>query len=88
MQKCLDVVQKLNLVCINVINFARTAHHTTTYLFTKSDLMEPITPNKLLFGRNLLYRNTDHFDAKTDEISLTKRCKRTSILLTHFWNKS
>lgn len=54
----------------------------------KSDLMEPITPNKLLFGRNLLYRNTDHFDAKTDEISLTKRCKRTIILLTHFWNKS
>ena len=58
-----------------------------TYLYTESDLIEPVTPNKLLLWRNLLYTNTEHFDAKTDETSLTKRCQRTNILLKHFWNR-
>ena len=44
-----------------------------TYLYTESDLIKLVTPNKLLFGRNLLYTNTEQFDDKTDETSLTKQ---------------
>ena len=36
------------------------------YLYNESDLIDPVTPNKLLFGRNILYTNTEHFDAKRD----------------------
>ena len=58
-----------------------------TYLYTKSHLIEPVIPNKLLFGRNLLYTNTKHFPAKTDETNLTKQCQRTNTLLKNFWNR-
>ena len=34
-----------------------------------------------------MYTNTEHFDAKTDEISLTKWCQRTNVLLKHFWSR-
>ena len=44
-----------------------------TYLFTESDLIEPVFPKQLLLGRNLLYTNTKHFDVKADENSLTER---------------
>ena len=39
----------------------------TTYL--ESDLIEPVTPDKPLFRRSLLYANTEQFDAKTEETS-------------------
>lgn len=58
-----------------------------TYLYTESDLIEPVTPNKLLFERNLLYINTEHCNGETDETILTKRYKTTSISLKHFWNR-
>ena len=38
-----------------------------TYLYTENNLIEPVTPNKRLFGRNLLYTNT--------EISMPKQMK-------------
>ena len=57
-----------------------------TYIYTENDLIEPVTANKLLFRRNLLYTNIEHFDAKTDETSSTKWCQRINILLKHFWN--
>ena len=50
-----------------------------TYLYTESDLIEPVTDNKLLFARNLLHTNTEHCDAKTDETNLTKRTDKTSL---------
>ena len=58
-----------------------------TYLFTESDLIEPVFPKQLLLGRNLLYTNTKHFDVKTDENSLTEQWQRTNILSKHFWNR-
>ena len=48
-----------------------------TYSYTESDLIETVTPNKPLFGGNLLYANTEYFDAKAEETSLTKRYNRT-----------
>ena len=34
-----------------------------TYFYTESNLIEPVTPNNLLLGRNLLYTSTEHFVA-------------------------
>ena len=58
-----------------------------TYLYNENDLVERITPNKLLFGRNTLHVNTGHFDAIAHETSSTKWYKRTSILLEYFWKR-
>ena len=50
-------------------------------------LIKPVTLVKRLSGRNLLYANTEYFDAKTVETSSTKRYMRTRTLLKHFWNR-
>ena len=45
----LTIVKELEMVLNN---------KPITYLYSESDLIEPITHKKLLFGRNLLYVNT------------------------------
>ena len=35
----------------------------TCYLYTESDLIKLVTPSKLLFERNLLHANAEHFVA-------------------------
>ena len=60
-------------------------NRSVKYLYTESDLIKAVTPNKQTFGRNLLHTYTKHFDSKTEETILTKRCKRANILLKHFW---
>ena len=42
-----------------------------TYLYTESDSIEPVTPDKLLFGGNTLYAKNKRFYAK--ETTWTKR---------------
>ena len=44
-----------------------------TYLYTESDSIEPVTPDKLLFGGNTLYAKNKRFYAKTEETTWTKR---------------
>lgn len=62
-------------------------NRSVKYLYTESDLIKAVAHNKLSFGRNLLHKYIKHFDSKTEETILTKRCKRTSILLRHFWHR-
>ena len=56
-EQILTIIKKIEIALNN---------RPVTYLYTESGLIEPVIPNKFLFGRNLLYTNTEHLDAKTD----------------------
>ena len=57
-----------------------------TYFYTENNLIEPVTPNNLLLGRNLLYTSTEHFVAtricyRIREFSKIKNRRYNSVKL-------
>ena len=66
----------------NVIKFI-----PISYTYFESDLIEPITPNKLLYGRNLDVINIVNNAYPTVEVKVTKREQYIQTLLKHFWSR-
>ena len=55
-----------------------------SYTYFESDLIEPITPYKLLYGRNLEVINIVSDTTPTIDLKVTKREQYLQTLLKHF----
>ena len=66
----------------NVIN-----NRPISYTYFESDLIEPITPNKLLYGRNLEVINIVNDPSPMVDLKVTKREQHLQTLLKHFWSR-
>ena len=77
-EEMLTVVKQVQ----NIIN-----NRPLTYVYTEKNV-EPLTPNKLLYGRNIEDSVTDNgFGSDGDDGNLDERFKRLQILLNHFWKR-
>jgi len=66
----------------NVLN-----NRPLTFLYT-DDLSEPLTPNKLLYGRNIYTTNVDDSnDENVENESLENKFRHVRQILEHFWKK-
>ena len=74
-----DEVQTLLFEVEQVIN-----SRPLTYVY--DDMEEPVTPNHLLFGRNLLTSNVNNNEDFIVE-DCTKRYKHMQTVLSHFWKR-
>ena len=63
----------------NVIN-----NRPISYTYFESDLIEPITSNKLLYGRNLEVINIVNDTSPMVDLTVTKREQNLQALLRHF----
>ena len=63
----------------NVIN-----NRPISYTYFESDLIEPITSNKLLYGRNLEVINIVNDTSPMVDLTVTKREQNLQALLKHF----
>ena len=63
----------------NVIN-----NRPIFYTYFESDLIEPVTPNKLLYGRNLKSINIANNTSPMVDLKVTKREQYLQTLLKHF----
>ena len=66
----------------NVIN-----NRPIFYTYFESDLIEPVTPNKLLYGRNLKSINIANNTSPMVDLKVTKREQYLQTLLKHFWSR-
>ena len=66
----------------NVIN-----NIPVSYTYFESDLIEPITLNKLLHGRNLKVINIVNDTSPMVDLKVTKREQYLQTLLKHFWSR-
>ena len=66
----------------NVIN-----NRPFSYTYFKSALIEPITPNKLLYGRNLEVINIVNDTSPIVDLKVTKPEQYLQRLLKHFWSR-
>ena len=57
------------------------------FTYFKSDLIEPITPNKLLYGRNVEVINIVNDTSRIVDLKVRKREKYLQTLLKHFWSR-
>ena len=77
-EEMLTVVKQVQ----NIIN-----NRPLTYVYTEENV-EPLTPNKLLYGRNIEDSVTDNgFGSDGDDGNLDERFKRLQTLLNHFWKR-
>ena len=54
------------------------------YTYFESDLIEPVTPNKLLYGRNLKVINIANNTSPMVDLKVTKREQYLQTLSKHF----
>ena len=77
-EEMLTVVKQVQ----NIIN-----NRPLTYVYTDENV-EPLTPNKLLYGRNMEDSVTDNnVEQNGDDENLDERFKRLQTLLDHFWKR-
>ena len=62
-------------------------NRSISYICFESDLIEPITPNKLLYGRNLEVINIVNDISPMVDLKVTKREQYLQKLLKHFWSR-
>jgi len=84
-KKTLTFEKLTTLLCEveSVIN-NRPLTHTT-----EDDLKEPLTPNHLIYGRNLFehYQNTQNLDAEMTPDSCSKRRRFIQTTISHSWHR-
>ena len=85
-----EILRKSNLTYDQMLTILKEVQNTLnnrplTYVYY-DDQVEPLTPNKLLYGRNIYASNVD--DTETEgEQDVEKNLRHVRTVLQHFWNK-